>query len=78
MESLRKLERDNTARFLEVMDHPVINDGITDQETKLVALLWGTNTYKPEYVDDVLTQTGIFVEERTIRMPSETSSTAWD
>ena len=69
MESLRKLERDNTARFLEVMDHPVINDGITDQETKLVALLWGTNTYKPEYVDDVLTQTGIFVEERTIRMP---------
>ena len=56
MESLRKLERDNTARFLEVMDHPVINDGITDQETKLVALLWGTNTYKPEYVDDVLTQ----------------------
>ena len=69
MESLRKLERDNTARFLEVMDHPVINDGITDQETKLVALLWGTNTYKPEYVDDVLTQTGIFVEEKTIRMP---------
>ena len=50
-------------------DHPVINDGITDQETKLVALLWGTNTYKPEYVDDVLTQTGIFVEEKTIRMP---------
>ena len=57
------------ARFLEVMDHPVINDGITDQETKLVALLWGTNTYKPEYVDDVLTQTGIFVEGRTIRLP---------
>ena len=69
MGSLRKLERDNTARFLEVMDHPVINDGITDQETKLVALLWGTNTYKPEYVDDVLTQTGIFVEGRTIRLP---------
>ena len=40
-----------------------------DQETKLVALLWGTNTYKPEYVDDVLTQTGIFVEGRTIRLP---------
>ncbi len=69
VESLRKLERDNTAQFLEVMDHPVINDGITDQETKLVALLWGTNTYKPEYVDDVLTQTGIFVEEKTIQLP---------
>ena len=69
MESLRKLERDNTARFLEVMDHPVINDGITDLETKLIALLWGTNRYKPEYVDDILTQTGIFVEEKTIQLP---------
>ena len=69
MESLRKLERDNTARFLEVMSHPVLSDGITDEETKAVALLWGTNTYKPEYVDDLLTQSGIFVEEKTIQLP---------
>ena len=69
MKSLRKLEGNNTARFLEVMSHPVLSDGITDEETKAVALLWGTNTYKPEYVDDLLTQSGIFVEEKTIQLP---------
>ena len=69
MESLRKLEGNNTARFLEVMSHPVLSDGITDEEAKAVALLWGTNTYKPEYVDDLLTQSGIFVEEKTIQLP---------
>ena len=46
--SLRRLESDDTARFLEVMAHPVISDGISDDEAKLVALLWGTNRYKPE------------------------------
>ena len=69
MESLRRLEGNNTARFLEVMSHPVLSDGITDEEAKAVALLWGTNTYKPEYVDDLLTQSGIFVEEKTIQLP---------
>ena len=69
MESLRRLEGNNTARFLEVMSHPTLRDGITDEEAKAVALLWGTNTYKPEYVDDLLTQSGIFVEEKTIQLP---------
>ena len=69
IESLRRLERDNTARFLEVMDHSVLTDGISDDEAKLVTLLWGTNRYKPEYVDDILTQTGIFMEEKTIQLP---------
>ena len=69
MESLRRLEGNNTARFLEVMSHPTLRDGITDEEAKIVALLWGTNTYKPEYVDDLLTQSGIFVEEKTIQLP---------
>ena len=69
IESLRHLERENTARFLEVMDHSVLIDGISDDEAKLVTLLWGTNRYKPEYVDDILTQTGIFMEEKTIQLP---------
>ena len=69
IESLRHLERENTAQFLEVMDHSVLTDGISDDEAKLITLLWGTNRYKPEYVDDILTQTGIFVEEKTIQLP---------
>ena len=69
MLSLRKLERDNTARFLEVMSHPTLRDGITDEEAKIVALLWGTNTYRPEYIDDLLTGTGIYWEERLINLP---------
>ena len=69
MLSLRELERDNTARFLEVMSHPTLRDGITDEEAKIVALLWGTNTYRPEYIDDLLTGTGIYWEERLINLP---------
>ena len=69
IESLRHLKRENMARFLEVMDHSVLIDGISDDEAKLVTLLWGTYRYKPEYVDDILTQTGIFVEEKTIQLP---------
>ena len=67
--SLRRLEYDDTSRFLEVMSHPVLYDGIADEEAKIVALLWGVNRYKPEYTDDLLTQTGIFVEEKTIQLP---------
>ena len=67
--SLRRLEYDDTSRYLEVMSHPVLQDGITDEEAKIVALLWGVNRYKPEHTDDLLTQTGIFVEEKTIQLP---------
>ena len=70
MESLRELEREQHGTFFggDVPSH-VLSDGITDEEAKAVALLWGTNTYKPEYVDDLLTQSGIFVEEKTIQLP---------
>ena len=67
--SLYRLEYDDTSRFLEVMSHPVLHDGITDEEAKIVALLWGANRYKPEYTDDLLTQTGVFIEEKTIQLP---------
>ena len=66
-ESLRRLERDDTARFLEVMSHPTLSDGITDEEAKIVALLWGTNTHRPESVDVLLGGTGVYVEERVIQ-----------
>lgn len=69
MESLRKLERDHTSRFLEILSHPTLSDGISDDEAKIVALLWGTNTYWPDSVDVLLSGGGVFLEEREIRLP---------
>ncbi len=68
-ESLRRLERDDTSRFLEIMSHPTLSDGIADDEAKIVALIRGTNTYRPESVDVLLGGAGVFLEEREIQLP---------
>ena len=69
MLSLQRLERDNTEYYLKIMSHPRIADGITDEETKIVALLAGTYSKRPESVDFLLRGVGVFIEERTIQLP---------
>ena len=67
--SLARLEGNDTAVFLEIMNHPRLKDGITDDEAKIVALLGGTYSYRPESVDVLLRGTGVYLEERTIELP---------
>ena len=52
------------------MSHPKLSDGITDEEAKIVALLYGTHKNRPESVDFLLRGTGVYLEERLINLPS--------
>ncbi len=68
--SLARLERSDEDNFLEIMSHPKLSDGITDEEAKIVALLAGTHKYRPESVDFLLRGAGVYLEERLINLPS--------
>ncbi len=67
--SLRSLEQHDEETFLKVMAHPKIDDGITDEEAKMLALLGGTYSYRPESGDVLLRGTGVYWEERTVGLP---------
>ena len=56
--------------FLGIMSHPRLNDGITDEEAKIVLLLGATYQFgAPGLVETLLDPTQINVEERSIRLP---------
>ena len=67
--SLARLERAGESDFLRIMAHPIISDGITDEEAKIVALLGGTYSYRPASVDVLLRGAGVNREERVIDLP---------
>ena len=70
--ALRSLERLGDAGvdvLLDVMSHPNLAEGITDDDAKIVALLGGTYSYRPESVDFLLRGTGVYLEERVIELP---------
>ena len=67
--SLARLGRSGDGDLLEIMSHPTLSDGITDEEAKIVVLLGGTYTYRPESVDFLLRGTGVYLEERVIELP---------
>ncbi len=67
--SLQRLERDDEQTFLDVLADTRLEGGITDEEAKMVALLGGTYSYRPESGDALLRGAGVKVEERTIQLP---------
>ena len=58
-----------SAEFLKIMAHPTLSDGITDEEAKIVTLIYRINKYMPEYVDILLDGDSVFLEERAIELP---------
>ena len=56
--------------FLDVMSHPRLSDGITDEEAEIVLLLGGTYQFAGRaLVNTLLDPTRIIVEKRVIRLP---------
>ena len=56
--------------FRELMYLPKIKDGITDEDTKIVAVLGGhTYSRAPGSARVLLAETGVYIEERLIRLP---------
>ena len=70
LDSLNDIARQDASDFRELMSHPRIKDGITDEETKIVAVLGGaTYEYAPGSAEVLLAETGVYIEERLIELP---------
>ena len=67
--ALRGLVYFDSNEFQRIMDHPAISDGITDEETKIVATLKGVSQNSPALVDTLLDPKRVTLEERTIDLP---------
>ena len=68
--SLDNIAARDASGFTELMSHPRIEDGITDEETKIVAVL-GNATYSwaPGSAEVLLADTGVYIQERLIELP---------
>ena len=70
LRSLNYISGKDANDFRELMSHPRIKDGITDEETKIVAVLGGrTYSYAPGSTQVLLAETGVYIEERVIGLP---------
>ena len=68
MRSLESLEDAGSAQFLELMTHPTLSNGITDEEARIILLLGSTNKYKPESIATLLDGANVYIEERTVNL----------
>ena len=62
-------EDEGTEHFQRVMGHPAISDGITDEEAKIVATLWGVSQHAPDLLDTLLDPAQVTLEERSVDLP---------
>ena len=70
LDSLNYISRKDTKDFSELMSYPRIKDGITDEDTKIVAVLGGrTYSDAPGSAEVLLAETGVYVQERLIELP---------
>ena len=67
LESLWYLVVNNPDTLTKIMSHPTISDGITDQEAKVVAVLY--EIHDPDLLDKLLDPEQVSLEERTITLP---------
>ncbi len=67
IQSMRRLARNG--ELAPILDHPALQDGITDTEAKIVTTLRGVNKYKPELIDTLLDPDQVLIEDRVIRLP---------
>ena len=70
MEALAVLSWESDRGYLEqVLSHPTLRDGITDDQTVVVAALQSVVRHRPELLDTLLNPDQVTVEKRVIRLP---------
>ncbi len=71
--SLQRIAGTDTSAFLDIMSHSKISDGITDEEAKIVVLLWEANERNQASLQALLDGLdgtgGVYKEERTTNLP---------
>ena len=70
LRSLDEISGRDASGFKELLSYPRIRGGITDEDTKIVAVLGG-QIYRlaPESAEVLLAETGVYIEERLIELP---------
>ena len=70
---LYKIARGQPDIFRSIMSHPKVQDGITDQEAKVVSILRTPAIREPEMIPHLLNgldgSAGVYLEERIIQLP---------
>ncbi len=71
--SLSRIARNDLDAFLDIMAHPNVSDGITNDEAKVIAVLRSPVLYKPQSLPVLLdgldgTQ-GVYLEDKVIQLP---------
>ena len=66
--SLNDIARRDASGFKELLSYPRIKDGITDEDTKIVAVIGGW-AYQYGSAQALLSETGVYIEERLIELP---------
>ena len=70
LRSLNHISGKDASDFRELMSYPRIKDGITDEDTKIVAVLGGrTYSDAPGAAEILLAETGAYIQERLIVLP---------
>ena len=67
--SLEFLAYESPIAFRRVMAHTSVTDGITDDETPVLALLQDVHMTNPDMVDTLLDQSNVQIERRSIELP---------
>ena len=67
IESMKRMARNRDLKT--VMEHPAIQDGITDDEAKVVATLHGVMQHNPDLLGALLDPQTVILEERVIELP---------
>ena len=71
--ALYRVARSYPDIFQAIMSHPKVQDGITDQEAKVIAVLRTPAHFEPEVIPHLLDGLdgtgGVYLEERTIQLP---------
>ena len=55
--------------FTRVLEHPAVEDGITEDETVVVSTLWGVHKTEPDLIETLLDPASVMLENRTITLP---------
>ncbi len=67
--ALAILAREAPEALASVLEHPAVEDGITEDETVVVSTLWGVYRTNPDLIETLLDPAETMREDRTVELP---------
>ena len=67
--ALARLAQEAPEALAGVLEHPAVEDGITEDETAVVSTLWGVHRTNPDLIETLLDPAETMLEERAVELP---------